>query len=108
MKRNGFYTVVNPTGGTESSVNDRNRFFTRGQILFQPNDKLSAQLLGHLQPGGAAPPDATSGSAPAPAVDAGKMTGRWVAQGPQDSKIMLVLPTVQCLLHFRSACLVAS
>ena len=46
VKRDGFYTVVNPTGGTESTVNDRNRFFTRGQILFQPSDKLSFRLIG--------------------------------------------------------------
>jgi len=46
VKRDGFYTVVNPTGGTESTVNDRNRFFTRGQLLFQPNDKLSVRLIG--------------------------------------------------------------
>jgi len=48
VKRNGFYTVVNPTGGTEDSVNDRNRFFTRGQVLFQPNDKLSFRLIGDV------------------------------------------------------------
>ncbi|MEA3080360.1 MAG: iron complex outerrane recepter protein [Sphingomonadales bacterium] len=48
VKRDGFYTVVNPTGGTESSVNDRNRFFTRGQLLFQPSDALSVRLIGDV------------------------------------------------------------
>ena len=38
--------VVNPTGGTESRVNDRDRFFVRGQLLFEPNDELSFRLIG--------------------------------------------------------------
>ena len=46
VRRDGFYDVVNPTGGTEDSVNDRNRIFTRGQLLFQPNDALSIRLIG--------------------------------------------------------------
>jgi outer membrane receptor protein involved in Fe transport len=46
VKRDGFYKVVDPAGGTESRVNDRNRFFTRGQLLFQPNDALSVRLIG--------------------------------------------------------------
>jgi len=44
--RDGFYHVVNPTGGTESRVNDRDRFFVRGQLLFEPNDTLSFRLIG--------------------------------------------------------------
>lgn len=45
-RRDGFYRVVNPTGGTEEDVNDRNRLFTRGQLLFEPNDALSIRLIG--------------------------------------------------------------
>ncbi len=45
-RRDGFYDVVNPTGGTESDVNDRDRLFVRGQLLFEPNDSLSIRLIG--------------------------------------------------------------
>ena len=44
--RDGFYDVVNAAGGTESEVNDRDRFFVRGQLLFEPNDALSVRLIG--------------------------------------------------------------
>jgi iron complex outermembrane receptor protein len=46
VRRDGYYTVVNPTGGTESRVNDRNRIFARGQLLFEPTDSLSFRLIG--------------------------------------------------------------
>jgi outer membrane receptor protein involved in Fe transport len=46
VRRDGFYDVVNPTGATESQVNDRDRFFVRGQLLFEPNDDLSFRLIG--------------------------------------------------------------
>ncbi|MGZ8336676.1 MAG: TonB-dependent receptor, partial [Allosphingosinicella sp.] len=45
-RRDGFYTVVNPTAGTESDVNDRDRLFTRAQLLFEPNDDVSVRLIG--------------------------------------------------------------
>ncbi len=45
-RRDGFYDVVNATGGTESSVNDRDRFMLRGQLLFEPSDALSIRLIG--------------------------------------------------------------
>ena len=45
-QRDGFYRVVNPTGGTESRVNDRDRLFVRGQLLFEPSDALSIRLIG--------------------------------------------------------------
>jgi iron complex outermembrane receptor protein len=44
-RRDGFYDVVNPTNGTERDVNDRNRFFTRGQLLWEPSDGLSLRLI---------------------------------------------------------------
>jgi len=43
-RRDGFYDVV--SGGTEDSVNDRNRLFTRAQLLFEPSDALSIRLIG--------------------------------------------------------------
>ncbi len=46
VRRDGFYNVVSPSGGTEGDVNDRNRFFTRAQLLFEPNDRLSVRIIG--------------------------------------------------------------
>ena len=46
VRRDGFYEVINAAGGTESDVNDRNRLFTRAQVLFEPNDALSIRLIG--------------------------------------------------------------
>ncbi len=46
VRRDGFYDVVNASGGTESDVNDRNRIMTRGQLLFEPNDRLSVRVIG--------------------------------------------------------------
>ena len=46
VQRDGFYHVANPTGGTERRVNDRDRIFVRGQLLFEPNDTLSFRLIG--------------------------------------------------------------
>ncbi|MFN3388339.1 MAG: TonB-dependent receptor [Allosphingosinicella sp.] len=44
-QRDGFYRVVNPTGGTESRVNDRDRFFVRGQLLFEPSDAIEVRII---------------------------------------------------------------
>ena len=46
VRRDGFLDVVNASGGTEERVNDRNRLFTRGQLLFEPSDALSIRLIG--------------------------------------------------------------
>ncbi|HEX9965256.1 MAG TPA: TonB-dependent receptor [Allosphingosinicella sp.] len=46
VQRDGFLRVDNPTGGTESRVNDRDRYFVRGQILFEPSDNLEVRLIG--------------------------------------------------------------
>ena len=46
VRRDGFYHVVSPTGGTEGDVNDRNRVFVRGQLLFEPSDRLSVRIIG--------------------------------------------------------------
>ena len=45
-RRDGFYEVVNPSGGTEDRVNNRDRLFVRGQLLFEPSDTLSIRLIG--------------------------------------------------------------
>ena len=42
VKRDGFYK--DPANHT--TINNRNRFFTRGQLLFQPDDKLTVRLIG--------------------------------------------------------------
>ncbi|HKR25072.1 MAG TPA: TonB-dependent receptor [Allosphingosinicella sp.] len=44
-RREGFYDVVNAGGGTESHVNNRDRLFTRAQLLFEPNDSLSIRTI---------------------------------------------------------------
>ncbi len=42
VKRDGFYQdVINDT-----DVNDRDRYFVRGQLLFEPSDALSLRLIG--------------------------------------------------------------
>ena len=58
-------------------------------VAIQPNDTLSAQLLAKLQPSSApagvaplAPPQPTP-------FDAGKLTGDWVGQSPQNAKVAL-------------------
>jgi outer membrane receptor protein involved in Fe transport len=45
-RRDGFYDVVNASGGTENHVNDRDRFFTRAQLLFEPSDAISLRIIG--------------------------------------------------------------
>jgi outer membrane receptor protein involved in Fe transport len=45
-RRQGFYDVVNAANGTESHVNNRNRFFTRGQLLFEPSDAVTLRIIG--------------------------------------------------------------
>ena len=42
VKRDGFYHDRN--NGTD--VNDRNRYFVRGQLLYQPDERLSIRLIG--------------------------------------------------------------
>jgi len=46
VERDGFYRVANPGGGTESRVNDRDRYFVRGQLLYEPNDTLEVRIIG--------------------------------------------------------------
>jgi len=46
VKRDGFYKNITQGGGSERRVNDRDRYFVRGQALFEPNDDLSFRLIG--------------------------------------------------------------
>jgi outer membrane receptor protein involved in Fe transport len=45
-KRDGFLKVINAAGGTESRVNDHNRYMVRGQLLYEPNDRLQVRIIG--------------------------------------------------------------
>jgi iron complex outermembrane receptor protein len=46
VKRDGFYKNITQGGGSEARVNDRDRYFVRGQLLFEPSDALSIRLIG--------------------------------------------------------------
>jgi tetratricopeptide (TPR) repeat protein len=60
-------------------------------VALQPNDTLSAQLLASLQPSGAPATDASGPVAPVKPVDPGKLAGRWVAEAPQNTRVMLTI-----------------
>ena len=42
VRRDGFYNDVN----NDTDVNDRDRYFVRGQLLWEPSDALSLRLIG--------------------------------------------------------------
>ncbi len=44
-KRDGFLTLVNAAGNAIGDTNDRNRYFLRGQLLFEPTNDLSIRLI---------------------------------------------------------------
>jgi outer membrane receptor protein involved in Fe transport len=46
VRRDGYYRNVTQGGGSEARINDRDRYFVRGQLLFEPNDDLSFRLIG--------------------------------------------------------------
>jgi iron complex outermembrane receptor protein len=46
VSRDGFYKNITQGGGSEKRVNDRNRYFVRGQVMFEPTDALSFRLIG--------------------------------------------------------------
>lgn len=45
-KRDGFFDLVDRTGNKVGDTNDRDRYFLRGQALFEPTDALSIRLIG--------------------------------------------------------------
>ncbi|MFI5457075.1 MAG: tetratricopeptide repeat protein [Isosphaerales bacterium] len=59
-------------------------------VSLQPNDTLSAQLIAHFKPAGAAAP-APAAAAPAEPASPAKLTGTWEAQAPQNAKITLTI-----------------
>jgi iron complex outermembrane receptor protein len=45
-KRDGFLKNITQGGGSEARVNNRNRYFVRGQLLYEPSDQLSVRIIG--------------------------------------------------------------
>jgi len=45
-KRDGFLKMVNAAGAQVGDTNDRDRYFLRGQLLFEPTSDLSIRLIG--------------------------------------------------------------
>jgi iron complex outermembrane receptor protein len=45
-QRDGYYKVINAASGTEKRVNDRDRYFVRGQLLYEPSDSIEVRLIG--------------------------------------------------------------
>jgi outer membrane receptor protein involved in Fe transport len=44
-RRDGFLDIVDGGGATIGQTNDRNRYFLRGQLLFEPSSALSVRLI---------------------------------------------------------------
>lgn len=45
-KRDGFYKNVDAAGNELGRINDRDRYFVRGQLLFEPSDNITFRLIG--------------------------------------------------------------
>jgi outer membrane receptor protein involved in Fe transport len=45
-KRDGFMDLIDGTGSKVGDANDRDRYFLRGQALWEPNDALSVRIIG--------------------------------------------------------------
>ena len=45
VKRDGFYRNATVGGGSESRDNNRDRYYVKGQILYEPTDQLSVRLI---------------------------------------------------------------
>ncbi|MBT2186378.1 TonB-dependent receptor [Sphingobium nicotianae] len=45
-KRDGFLKIVDASGNQTGDTNDRNRYFIRGQLLFEPTSELSVRIIG--------------------------------------------------------------
>jgi outer membrane receptor protein involved in Fe transport len=46
VQRDGYYRVINAANGTENRVNDRDRFFLRGQMLYEASDAIDVRIIG--------------------------------------------------------------
>jgi iron complex outermembrane receptor protein len=45
-QRDGFLKNITAGGGSEKRVNDRNRYFVRGQLLYEPSDQIEVRIIG--------------------------------------------------------------
>ena len=45
-KRDGFYDLIDRAGTKIGDTNDRDRYFLRGQMLYEPTDALSVRVIG--------------------------------------------------------------
>ncbi|QPQ54666.1 TonB-dependent receptor [Allosphingosinicella flava] len=46
VQRDGYLKVNDPQGGTESRLNDRDRYFVRGQLSYEPSSDFEVRLIG--------------------------------------------------------------
>ncbi|HKX22363.1 MAG TPA: TonB-dependent receptor [Rhizorhapis sp.] len=46
VQRDGFFDLVDGSGNKIGETNDRDRYFLRGQALWEPNDALSVRIIG--------------------------------------------------------------
>ncbi len=60
-------------------------------VKLQPGDTLSAQLIAHLQPTGAAQPASAETAPSAAPADLAKLSGSWTATPAKDAKVTLAI-----------------
>jgi tetratricopeptide (TPR) repeat protein len=63
----------------------------KAAVRLQPGDKLSAQLIAHLQPTGAAQPPTADAAPTAAPADLAKLAGTWIATPAKETKIALAI-----------------
>ena len=63
----------------------------KAAVRLQPGDTLSAQLIAHLQPTGAAQPASADAAPSAAPADLTKLAGSWTATPAKDAKITLAI-----------------
>ena len=72
MKRDGFYNDVDQRCAT---INNRDRYFVRGQLLFEPIERLSIRLIADYT-------SATKNAARATYIDGSASTSALISGGP--------------------------
>ena len=63
----------------------------KAAVRLQPGDTLSAQLIAHLQPTGAAQPASADAAPSAAPADLAKLAGTWTATPAKDAKVTLAI-----------------
>jgi tetratricopeptide (TPR) repeat protein len=63
----------------------------KAAVRLQPGDTLSAQLIAHLQPAGAAQPTSADAALSAAPADLTKLAGSWTAAPAKDAKVTLAI-----------------